>query len=184
MSQLNYLGVSFLMDFYCEQLVTKTRTAGDTLKIVLSVVISALIAAVCVFFIFLTGALLLLILAFAAVGAGLWIAAGVGVEYEYIITNDEMDIDKIIGKRKRKRMITVEISRTMDFLPISQCDNDDFDVVVQASGGLEEHACCMFVEHSGYGKVKIVFDPDKRTREAIARSVPKQLSEKVVNRNG
>ena len=172
------------MDHYCEQLVAKSRTSGDTLKIVMSIVISSLIAVACMVFLFLTGALLLLIVAFGSVGAGLWIAAGFGVEYEYIVTNDEMDIDKIIGKRKRKRMITVDIKRTTDFLPLAQCDNDDYDVVVRASGGLENRAYCMFVEHSGYGKVKIVFDPNKKLRNAIAQSVPKQLCEKVVDNNG
>ena len=171
------------MDFYCEQLVTKARTKSDTLKITIYIVISVLIAAVCVFFVFLTGALLLLLLAFGAVGGGLWFASNVGVEYEYIVTNDEMDIDKIIGKRTRKRMITVDLKRATDFLPVS-CDNDDYDVVVQASGGLEDKAFCMFVEHSNYGKVKIVFDPNKKIRSAIALSVPKQLCEKVVDNNG
>ena len=136
------------------------------------------------FFVFLTGALLLLVLAFGAVGVGLWLAAGVGVEYEYIVTNDEMDIDKIIGKRKRKRMISVDLRRTTDFLPLPECDKDDYDVVVQASGGLESGAYCMFVEHSDYGRVKIVFDPNSRLRSAIALSVPKQLCEKVVDKNG
>lgn len=170
------------MDSYCEQLVAKTRTTSDTVKIVMCIVVSALIAAVCVFFVFLTGALLLLILAFGAVGIGLWLAAGVGVEYEYIITNDEMDIDKIIGKRKRKRMITVDLKRVTDFAPLPY-DKEDFDVVVQASGGFEGRAYCMFVEHSSYGNVKIVFDPNKKIRNAIAQSVSKQLREKVVDEN-
>lgn len=172
-----------MMDHYCEQLVAKARSKSDTVKIVMSIVISSLIAAVCVFFVFLTGALLLLLLAFGIVGVGLWLASDVGVEYEYIITNDEMDIDKIIGKRRRKRMITVDLKRAVDFLP-APCDSDDYDVVVQASGGIEGRAYCLFAEHSSFGKVKIVFDPNKKLRSAIAQSVPKQLCEKVVDKNG
>lgn len=33
------------------------------------------------------------------------------IEYEYIITNGEMDVDRIIGKEKRKRMITFDLRR-------------------------------------------------------------------------
>ena len=172
-----------MMDHYCEQLVPKARTSKDTAKVVMSIVISALIAVACVVFVFLTAQLLLLLLAFGVVGVGLWIASDVGVEYEYIITNGEMDIDKIIGKRRRRRMITVDLRRTTDFLP-HPCDNDDYDVVVQASGGLSGSTFCLFVEHSGYGMVKIVFDPNNIVRSAIALSVPKQLCEKVVNKNG
>lgn len=170
------------MDSYCEQLVAKTRTAGDTAKIVMSIVISLLFAAICVFFMLVTGAAALLILAVVSIGVGVWFAGEMGIEYEYMITNDEMDVDKIIGKRKRKRMITVDLRRVTDFEPIP-CDIEDFDVIVQASTGLEKDAFCMFVEHSDYGKVKIVFNPNRKIRDAIAQMVPKQLRGKVVNDN-
>lgn len=166
------------MDSYCEQLVAKTRTSGDTAKMVLTIVISALIAALFVYLILFIG-LFGLIPAGASVGVGIWLAGNVSVEYEYIITNDEMDIDKIIGKRKRKRMITVDLKRITDFEKLP-CSNENFDVVVQASSGLEGRACCMFVEHSDYGNVKIIFDPNKKIREAIAQAAPKQLRDKVV----
>lgn len=175
-----------MMDFYCEQLVAKARTASDTLKIVISIAVSALVALVCVVLVFITGWLLLLLLGFGAVGVGLWLASNVGVEYEYIITNNEMDIDKIIGKRRRIRMITVDLKYTTDFLPLSR-DNEDYDVVVWASVGVSEvsdNVFCLFVEHSGYGRVKIVFNPNKKVRSAIAMSVPKELCEKVVDNNG
>lgn len=166
------------MDSYCEQLVAKTRTAGDTAKMVLSIVISVLIAALFIYLILFIG-LIGLIFAGVSIGLGVWIASDVNIEYEYIITNDEMDIDKIIGKRKRKRMITVDLKRITDFETLP-CSNENFEVVVQASGGLEGRARCMFVEHSDYGSVKIIFDPNKKIREAIAQAAPKQLRGKVV----
>ena len=168
------------MDSYCEQLIAKTRTGGDTAKIALSIVLSLLVAAVCVFFMLITGAVALLLLAVISVGAGIWAAGNVGIEYEYIITNEEMDIDKVIGKRKRKRMITVDLRKTTVFEPLP-FEGDDFDVIVKASSGLKKDAYCMFVEHNDYGKVKIVFNPNKKTRDAIAQMLPRQLREKVVN---
>ena len=170
-----------MMDSYCEQLVAKTRTSGDTAKAVMTIVISLLIAAGFVFLMIWIG-LLGLIFAFVSVGLGVWFVGGMGVEYEYIITNDEMDIDKIKGKRKRTRMITVDIKRTFDFEPVP-CGNENFDVVVHASSGLESDAYCLFVEHSDYGKVKIIFNPNKKMREAIAQNLPKQLRGKVVDEN-
>lgn len=170
------------MDSYSEQLIAKTRTSSDTAKMVLSLVGSALIAGLCVFFMLVTGAVALLIPAIISIAVGVWLAGNIGVEYEYIITNTEMDIDKIIGKRKRKRMITVDISKTTVFEPLP-FDNDDFDVIVKASSGLKKDAYCMFVEHSDYGNVKIIFNPNKKTRDAIAQALPRQLREKVVNKD-
>lgn len=39
---------------------------------------------------------------------GYILITNMSVEYEYIVTNGEMDIDKIIAKRRRKRLITVK----------------------------------------------------------------------------
>lgn len=171
------------MDSYCEQLIAKTRTGADTAKMALSIVLSLLVAAACVFFMLITGAIALIILAIISVGLGVWLAGNVGIEYEYIITNEEMDIDKVIGKRKRKRMITVDLRKATAFEPLP-FESDDFDVIVQASSGLKKDAYCMFVEHNDYGKVKILFNPNQKTRDAIAHMLPKQLREKVVNEDG
>ncbi len=166
------------MDSYCEQLVAKTRTSGDVAKAIMTIAASLLIAAGFVFLMMLIG-LLALILAFASIALGVWLVSGMSVEYEYIVTNDEMDIDKIKGRRKRTRMITVDIKRTFDFEPVP-CRSEEFDVAVHASSGLEDDAYCLFVEHPDYGKVKIIFNPNKKIRDAIAQNVPKQLRKKVV----
>ena len=170
------------MDSYSEQLIAKARTSADTAKIVLSLVGSALIAGLCVFFMLMTGAAALILLAIIAIGVGVWIAGNIGIEYEYIVTNDEMDIDKIIGKRKRKRMITVDIKKTTIFEALPY-ENEQFDVIVKASSGLKKDAYCMFVEHSDYGNVKIIFNPNRKTRDAIAQALPRQLREKVVKKD-
>lgn len=170
-----------MMDSYCEQLVVKSRTPGDTARAVITIVISLLIATGFVFLMPWIG-FLGLIFAFVSVGLGVWLVSGMGIEYEYIITNDEMDIDKIVGKRKRTRMITIDIKRAFDFEPVP-CGNKDFDVVVHASSGLENDAYCLFVEHPNYGKVKIIFNPNKKMREAIVQTLPRQLREKVVGKN-
>ena len=58
--------------------------------------------------------------------AGLMFAAGAGygtyfyvqntdVEYEYTFTNGELDIDKIIAKKRRKSLVSVDISKFADF---------------------------------------------------------------------
>lgn len=39
-----------------------------------------------------------------------YVITGLNLEFEYIYTNGELDIDKISAKRKRKRMLTVKIN--------------------------------------------------------------------------
>ena len=54
----------------------------------------------------------------AALWYGVYLLAGMqNIEYEYILTNSEMDMDKIMSKKGRKHMIT------FDFKEISICAN-------------------------------------------------------------
>lgn len=158
------------MDNFCEQIIKKERSNGDTAKMVIIIVLMVLIDGVCIFFTFLHWYILLM-LAFSVTWGGIWLLKGINVEYEYIVTNNEMDIDKITGRRKRTRMITVDLSKTEDFYTYSDRD-EKFDTTVYATSGLETDAYCLIVLHSDYGKVRIIFNPNESTREAIAQEFP------------
>ncbi len=170
------------MDIFCEQLVAKKRTAADIAKIVLTLLGCSVVGLAAIFFGLLTGFLVLLVIGIAIVCIGIWLSSGFGVEYEYIVTNNEMDIDKILGKRKRKRMITVDISRATAFEPYPGQDTEA-DVIVHASTGTEEDAYCLVCEHNDYGKVRIIFNPNEKTRNSITQELPRLLKRKV-NDNG
>ncbi len=171
------------MDIYCEQLVTKKRSSGDKAKVVLTLLGSVVVGAALILFALFSGFLVLIIGGLVVVGLGAWLAAGFGVEYEYIVTNNEMDIDKIIGKRKRKRMITVDLTKTSEFSSLPTKDEKDAEVTVQASSGMQTDAHYLICTHSDYGTVKVVFNPDERMREAIDKALPRAIRQKV-NDNG
>lgn len=167
------------MDNICEQLISKSRSSADFIKIAAIVTGSVLLAAVCMFFAIVLGFTVLILLAVGILAAGIWILNGVNVEYEYIITNNEMDIDKIIGRRKRKRMITVDISNAEDFAAYSAEANIDANVTVHASSGLEKDAHYLLVRHNDYGMVKVIFNPNEKMREAIVQELPNALRARI-----
>ncbi len=171
------------MDIYSEQLVTKKRTGGDVAKIVFTLLGSMLLGSAVIYFALISVFWVLIIGGMLIIGFGAWIAAGFGVEYEYIVTNNEMDIDKILGKRKRKRMITVDLSKATQFERMPGADEKDADVTVYASTGMEEDAHVLICGHSDYGTVKIIFNPNENTRKAIGQGFPPALRRKV-NDNG
>lgn len=97
-------------DVFVEYLVKKKKTGKDYL-IQIGVVLAALVI------IFLAFALSPYLGAFSIISTLVIVAVIYGayylftntrVEFEYILTNGEMDIDKIIAQRKRKRLITVK----------------------------------------------------------------------------
>ncbi len=167
------------MDNICEQLVTKNRTGADIAKIIAIMIGAVLLASVFMFFAIALGFTFLIIFAVGILALGIWLLSGVNVEYEYIITNNEMDIDKIIGRRKRKRMITVDISKATDFGAFPSTEDIDADATVHATTGTEKDAHYLMVEHSGYGTVKVIFNPNERTREAIVQELPNALRARI-----
>lgn len=169
------------MDNYCEQLVTKQRSASDTIKIVLTLLVSIALGSLAITYSLFSGFLVLSIGGLLIMGFGIWLAAGFGVEYEYILTNNEMDIDKIIGKRKRKRLITIDITKTTEFEKLP-CDNEkDAEVTVHASTGTETNAHCLICEHKDYGTVKVIFNPNPNMKNAIIKELPRVLRQKVID---
>ncbi len=168
------------MDIFSEQLVAKKRTGADIAKIVLTLLGCSIVGLAAIFFGLLTGFLVLVLIGMAIIGIGFWLSAGFSVEYEYIITNNEMDIDKILGKRRRKRMITVDISRATAFEPYPGQDTEA-DVIVHASTGTEQDAYCLVCEHNDYGKVRVIFNPNERTRDSIIKELPRLLKQKVID---
>ncbi len=167
------------MDNICEQLVVKARTVSDRIKAVLIIVGLAVVSAGLLFLALATGFLAFLLIAGAAVVGGVYLLSGLDVEYEYIITNNELDIDKIIGRRKRKRMITVDLSCTEDFCVYPLKSEPEVDATVHASTGLEKDARYLYVNHKDYGKVGVIFNPNKKIREAIVREFPSPLRAKL-----
>ncbi len=167
------------MDNICEQIVLKSRTSGDRTKAVLIILGMAVLSAVLLFLAFITGFLVFLLVAIAGVVGGIYLLNGIEVEYEYIVTNNELDIDKIVGRRTRKRMITVDLSKAEDLCVYSAENEPESDTTVFATTGLEKDAYYLFVQHSDYGKVGIIFNPNSRTREAMIREFPYALRTKL-----
>jgi hypothetical protein len=167
------------MDTYAEQLVARQKTKTDMLKMAGISVGALLIASLLMFLSIAFGIMTLVVPAVLVLFGGVWLMGNQSVEYEYILTNGEMDIDKIIGKRKRKRMITVNVSGAEEFAAYPSEQEVSADVTVHASNGLEQDAYYLVVKHSDYGRVKVIFNPNEHMREAITQELPNALRVRI-----
>lgn len=167
------------MDTYSEQLVVRASTGADKAKKILISIGAILLATVLMWLSIVFAFYSLILLVFGVLGLGVYLVSNMDVEYEYIITNDEMDVDKIIGRRKRKRMITLDLTAAEDLAPYPSDADIKVDATVHASTGYEKDAYYLLVQHSSYGKVMLIFNPNEKTREAIMQEVPNQLRIKL-----
>lgn len=159
------------MDVFLEQLVVKKKTGMDILKIV-GLILATIIVVFLAFFvlprisrIFSTFGV------FIVVGAlyGAWyLITGLNVEYEYILTNGEIDVDKIIAQRKRKRLITVNTRNFSEFglYRPEEHTGKSYDATIFACSSLQDPNLYYAVtEHPKYGNCMLVFNPDERIVE-------------------
>lgn len=101
------------MDTFIEQIVKKKKTPTEWFIIVGTV----LLALVLVLAVWLFAAPLVM---FALAGAGFgawWLITNQNNEFEYCVTNGDIDIDQIIAKRKRKRLVSVAGRKVESLLP-------------------------------------------------------------------
>lgn len=102
------------MEQVIEVLIKKDVTLKDKLKVIISIIAICIFDVLCmkpqsILFVFLP------IIVVASCFAIYYVVIYNSIEYEYILINDELDIDKIMGKSKRKKVITVKKNQIVDF---------------------------------------------------------------------
>lgn len=166
------------MDTFVEHIVSRRFTTKDTLLRVL-IVTGAIIVAVLL--VIVSGAFGLgtigLVVAAGALYGGYFLFTGMSVEYEYIITNGEIDVDKIIAKRKRKRLLTVQVKTFEQFgrydPNTAKTDNCSATVIATDNTGIGAYYAVF--RHATLGQALLLFTPDERVLEAIKISLPRSI---------
>jgi len=169
------------MDNFAEQLVKRNETKSDSIRRIVTII---------------TGSLFTLCLALLAllqlgqplialIGFVLAVAAGVGtfflvqgsyVEYEYTFTNGELDVDKIIARKKRTALLSVPVRTFSAFGRYTENmeETEDMTVVI-ASDNIVSREYYADFDHKEYGKTRLIFVPDERMLENIKKSLPAKL---------
>ncbi len=169
------------MDNFAEQLVKKNLTTAEKTKRTLTLVFGITGTLIFVAFgILMPGSTMLSLLGFllaVLVGYGTFaLMQSSYVEYEYTLTNGELDIDKIIAKKKRKSLISVEVRKFTAFGKYSQdLDESDDMTVVISSDNIASHEYYADFQHEDYGLTRLIFAPDDRMIENIKKSLPSNV---------
>lgn len=167
-----------VLDTFVEQIVVKKKGAKEYAVIFGSVFGALLLLALMVLFLFrFIGPLLLLIL--VGLGYGLWwIITSQNIEYEYSVTNGDIDIDQITAQRKRKHIVSVRGEKIETFAIYNPAEyaNRHFDrVVIAAPSEHDEGVWCFSYHSKKNGHTLVVFAPEERVLSALKAGLPKLL---------
>lgn len=161
-----------IMDIYVEQLIQKKSQPIDHIKRAAIVLAGLVLSIAVVVFSIIIRFLMLAIFAAGIIYFTVKLLAESSVEYEYIVTNDCLDIDKIMGRSRRKRLISLNLRETTDFSLYKQNAETKAETTVVATAGTDQNNCILIVNHSKHGKTAVVFTPDKRVKDAIKSVLP------------
>jgi hypothetical protein len=169
------------MDNFAEQLVKRGENAGMRTKRILMIVAGTLAVLVLTAFSLLQlgkplFAFAGLILAAAAGYGTYFLVQGTYVEYEYTFTNGSLDVDKIIAKKRRSSLLTVEVKQFTAFGKYTDDVPDSEDLTtVLASDNIASHEYYADFEDENYGSARLVFAPDEKMLSNVKRALSPKL---------
>ncbi len=167
------------MDIFLEKIVKRRKTIVDIL-VSISIILSALIIIMFLFSLSFLSAFL----PFLIVGIGYLAYMFVrnrSIEYEYIVTNGDLDIDMIIAQRKRKRIFS---GSCKDFDMVAKLTSGQFDSNVQSikkrinAYTSTDSPDIYFITTTKEGnKTLVLFEPHPKMVESFKKYIPRKVFE-------
>ncbi len=176
-------------DIFMERIVRRKKDGTHYLKIAL-IIATAFMLATAIGWIVLAIPVMSFLFPIVLVGCGYgawWMITSQDIEYEYIVTNGEIDIDSIVHRRKRKRLFS---GRAKDFEVMARLDSDEFRDAARRveqerkSGNLKLVNCAavpgnaaswFFIANYKTGRLLVVFDPDEKMLVNLKRFNPSRV---------
>jgi hypothetical protein len=176
-------------DIFMERIVRRKKDVMHYLKATMVIATAFLLASVLTMVvsrITMISFLLPLLLAGCGYGAW-WLITSLDLEFEYIVTNGEIDIDSIVHKRRRKRVFS---GRSKDFEIMARLDSDEFREasdrmakdrrsksirILDCSAVPGRGTNWYFIANYKSNRLLVVFDPDERMLVNMKRFSPSKV---------
>jgi len=164
------------MDTFFEQIVA-IRKNGKSIACLIGIWLLALIISALLFLTMILGSLTLLVIAGVIYGA-FKLSGFFNIEYEYIVTNGTFDVDKIVNKSSRKRMMSFELATVsrLEKFNAAQLNSIDSKKLLIACDTTAENTYLLVSEKEGKGAQYLVFSPNEKMQSAIVKFLPKFIA--------
>lgn len=167
----------FGKDIFNEQLVARKPNKKDTYKkigiiilLIITIVIVINIPAIRAFNLSITMALVILVF---------FIFKRMNIEYEYIFTNGDLDIDKIINRNKRKSILSINVREFKIMAPINSKDYNKelnaYDKKYDFSSGEISDATYVVIYNKEHKRIRMIFEPNEQLLKAIKSYIPRTV---------
>lgn len=165
------------MDVFCEYIVARKKGVKEALLIVGIAIATALLVSVCGLFFFTPYGNIAFLLTMGLILGSYYLIKQFNVEYEYMLTNGEIDVDCIRNRSKRTRLITVKVKDFQILAPTGRAEfsveeNGGFTRVIDASSASDSDKAYFAVFSKDGQTIKLIFEPSDRMLESIRAYIP------------
>ncbi len=156
-----------------EQLVSRPRLPEDGIKKVIimaaGVTLGVLVLLLLNAFGGALGTMFGVLIAIGIIWGAWYLMGNLNVEYEYIIADGEMTVDKITNKRSRKTLCSLKL-RSAEAFRLGEI-RDDNASVIDVCGDGDRYS--ILYNDDKFGRAVLLFTPDGRTLEAVKPYLPR-----------
>lgn len=158
------------MDSFIEYMISQKKTAKTVLKKTGIYMAAFMISMLFVLIILIFGSALISLIPMVMLlifYVAYRINTSFDVEFEYILTNGELDIDKITHKRRRKRLMTIHCKSFIAFAKVGDKEyadeeNAQFAKVIDASAKSSSITDYYAVFFKNGQRTKLIFNPTQK----------------------
>ncbi len=160
------------MDVFCEYIVKVKKNPAELTISALGIILAVILLGFSLFFLFTPFSSFVLLIDAGVVYGAYILITHFNVEYEYILTNGDIDIDKITAKRKRKRVLSFSTKEFEIVAPYKQGEN--YTNVLDLGTRNYENAYYAVFSKDGQKKT-LVFNPPQKMIEAMKTYSPRTV---------
>lgn len=162
-------------NYFKEQLVKKEVSGIDMAKKVGIIALALVLVVVSSALLKQFGVIAMLAIVYGAY----YLLQRTNLEYEYIFTNGDLDIDVIYSKAKRKSALNI---KAKDFDIVARMNDKKFEheftrfekVLDFSSGKVKDNTYVAILSHEGK-RTKMIFEPNEKILEGMKMYIPRKL---------
>lgn len=165
------------MDIFCECMVKRKKQKLDFVQEAILILVAMYLSFIgfAMFSVFKSFTLLVI----AAVWYGaVYLIRKKNIEYEYTLTNNILDIDRIFSKKTRKRVTSIDIAKIEYIRPIEDSDytktpNFDDHNLCECKASKNTYVLAFFKEGKGH---KVFFTPNDKMKKKLKEVNPAKVT--------
>lgn len=163
------------MDIFGEQLIKRETSGADWAKKIALTLGGLTLSSVLMYLALGTGYAIFLFLSVGVLFGVIWLLSFMNYEYEYILTNDDFDFDKITGKKKRNRLITIKFNTVTEFGAYDGSQGEKVNTTVVATDNTGVGIYYIIANHKNHGETMVLFTPNDRMIGLILQALPRKV---------